>query len=314
MHYKIGIVGLGSIGKRHLNNLHDVLQNRGSTCEIDVIKKNIYLPKSEILNKKINKVIPLFDELNEYYDVIFITNPTDMHYETIKRYVNSTKHMFIEKPIFHRTDLSIKKLHLKGDSHYYVACPLRYKKVIQYLKEHVNTQLVISVRVISSSYLPEWRPERDYRDTYSASKNQGGGVVNDLIHEWDYLKFLFGPPDKVSYFKGRYSNLKIESEDIAIYIAQYPTMLAEIHLDYFGRVAQRMIEMYTDEEVIVADLLKNEIHFLKANKKVVFEEDRNDYQKAELHHFFDLIEGNINNTNSIDAAVDTLKIATRGLS
>ena len=76
-----------------------------------------------------------------------------------------------------------ERIQLKYGSTYYVACPLRYNAVIQYIKDNIDLQDVISVRSISSSYLPDWRPGVDYRKTYSAKKELGGGVSIDLIHE-----------------------------------------------------------------------------------------------------------------------------------
>ena len=84
----------------------------------------------------------------------------------------------------------------------------------------------------------------DYRTVYSARKALGGGVTIDLIHEWDYLVELFGVPEKLYNFKGTYSELEIDSDDLSVYIAKYPTLLAEVHLDYFGRGYRRSIELF----------------------------------------------------------------------
>ena len=73
-----------------------------------------------------------------------------------------------------------------------------------------------SARVICSSYLPDWRPGVDYRTVYSAHKALGGGVTIDLIHEWDYLVDLFGVPQKLYNFKGTYSDLEIDSDDLSV--------------------------------------------------------------------------------------------------
>lgn len=79
---------------------------------------------------------------------------------------------------------------------------------------------------------------------YSAHKALGGGVTIDLIHEWDYLVDLFGVPETICNIHGKYSDLEIDSDDLSIYIAQYPTLLAEVHLDYFGRTYRRSIELF----------------------------------------------------------------------
>ena len=64
----------------------------------------------------------------------------------------------------------------------------------------------------------------DYRTVYSARRAMGGGVTIDLIHEWDYLVDLFGRPQEVYNFKGTYSELEIDSDDLSVYIARWPRL------------------------------------------------------------------------------------------
>ncbi|HHY91167.1 MAG TPA: Gfo/Idh/MocA family oxidoreductase [Clostridiales bacterium] len=310
--YKIAIIGLGSIGSRHLLNLSHVLNERNISYTVDLIRSSKNKDMDENLAKFINNIYYAYEEVPDDYDVIFITNPTHLHYETIKQYVPKTRHMFIEKPVFDDANKSLADLMLKEDGIYYVACPLRYTSVIQYIKNEMDIRNVYSVRVISSSYLPDWRPHMDYRNTYSAHADQGGGVSIDLIHEWDYVQYLFGFPEKVHHLKGKFSHLEIDSDDLSIYIAQYENMLAEIHLDYFGRKTMREIQLFTADDTIVADIACNEIRFLKSGKKISFKESRDDFQRREIASFFNILEGKAENPNDIQRAVKTLKIAKEG--
>lgn len=283
--YKIGMVGLGSIGTRHLLNIVSILKERGISYTIDLIRSGIGTEPDSKVVQHINQVYYSYCFAPSDYDVIFVTNPTDLHYQTIQHFVEKTKHMFIEKPVFDKIDVSLETLHLKSDGVYYVACPLRYTDVIQYLKFKLNLSRVFCARVICSSYLPEWRPGQDYRKNYSAHKEQGGGVSIDLIHEWDYLCYLFGQPDEVLNIKGKYSNLEIDSDDLSLYIAQYPTMAIEVHLDYFGRQSIREVQLFTNDDTIIGDLINSEIRFLKRREIISFKEQRNDYQRKEISHF-----------------------------
>ena len=79
-----------------------------------------------------------------------------------------------------------------------------------------------SVRAMCSSYLPEWRPGVDWKKCYSAHADMGGGVDIDLIHEWDYLTYLFGFPHNVYSIRGQFSDVTADSCDNAIYIGEYP--------------------------------------------------------------------------------------------
>ncbi len=305
---KIGFVGLGSIAKRHIKNVVTVLNNRECSYEIDIIRSLNKENDSEI-DKFVSQYYIGYDNVPGGYDVLFITNPTEMHEETIRKFSSHTKNMFIEKPLFSSSKVEIDRLGLNQQGIYYVACPLRYKKVIQYVKEKIDLSEIIGVRAISSSYLPDWRPGQRYQDTYSARKQLGGGVGIDLIHEWDYLIYLFGPPTTVFTINSKKSNLEIDSDDIAVYIGENENQTFELHLDYYGRKLLREFEIFTNEETIKVDLVGNTIS--GGNKKIQFIEDRNDFQYREIEYFFKIILDGKENTNDIKTALTTLKI-TKG--
>ncbi|AUM97503.1 oxidoreductase [Clostridium sporogenes] len=307
--YKIGIIGLGSIGTRHLKNIVTVLKERKKSYTIDLIRSGRGKKIEEEISEDISNIFYSYDSVPKDYDIIFITNPTSLHYKTINQFVINTKHMFIEKPVFDTIDVSVNTLHLNNDSIYYVACPLRYTNVIQYIKHQINLNNVYCARSICSSYLPRWRKNQDYRNTYSAKKDQGGGVSIDLIHEWDYIYYLFGEPEQIFNIRGTFSNLEIDSDDLSLYIAKYNNKAVEIHLDYFGQKTIREIQIFTDEDTIVGDLVNSEIRYLKSNKVISFKEQRNDFQCKEIEHFFDIIEGKVINDNDISMAFRILQIA-----
>jgi predicted dehydrogenase len=310
--YKIAMIGLGSIGSRHLFNIVHELNERRCTYSIDLIRSNKEKDIDKEISRSIDNIYYSNEEVPNDYDVIFVTNPTHLHYDTVKAYASKTTHMFIEKPVFDNPNMSVEELMLYEDGIYYVACPLRYTNVIQYLKNEVNLSKVYSTRVICSSYLPEWRPGIDYRNTYSAHSEQGGGVSIDLIHEWDYIHYLFGKPEKVYNIKGKFSDLEIDSDDISIYIAKYEKMMLEVHLDYFGRKAVREIQLFTDTDTIVADIVNSEVRYLKSGQTISLKESRNDFQRREIAFFFNMIELKTQNHNDIKTAMSTLKIAKEG--
>ena len=307
--YKVCVIGVGSIAKRHIRNMAKLSEERGMRFTIDAVRRGGN--RDGIEDLPIRNVYRTVEEIGEY-DAIFITNPTEVHLTTLDQVRGKARAYFIEKPV-----TSIKNLRAaEKDPYYakefcYVACPLRYCQVIRYLRKHIPEWNICSVRAISSSYLPDWRPGVDYRQTYSARRELGGGVSIDLIHEWDYLKHLFGLPEKVVYYGGKKSTLEIDSDDIAVYLAEYPDMLVELHLDYFGRKAIREILIFTDEDTVRADLIKNQIEFLRTGEVISFDEVRDDYQKRELVHFFKIVDGR-KSDGTIKEAVQTMKL-TQGL-
>ena len=164
------------------------------------------------------------------------------------------------------------------------------------------------MRSISSSYLPEWRPGVDYRKTYSAHRDMGGGVSIDLIHEWDYLTFLFGMPEKIFSIIGKKSQLEIDSDDYAIYISEYKNMIAELHLDYFGRKTIREIQIFTKKDTIVGDIANNKIIFLNKGRTIDFCEERDDFQKREMIYFLNAISEGLVHADWFDHGLDVLRL------
>ena len=304
---KVCFIGYGSIAKRHISNLRRLFSKKKQTLIIDVLRHNKSIDKDKDVDNFFYKQL----KKDSFYDLIFITNSTSLHYETIKKYHNNAQMLFVEKPLVCYNDINkIKKLNINSNK-IYVACPLRYKKIIQYIKQNICLNDAICVRAICSSYLPRWRQGADYSKTYSAIKKLGGGVRLDLIHEWDYLYYLFGKPQNIIYKYGKFSSLKINTEDIATYIAEYKNILLELHIDYIGRIYQRKFDIYFNDEIICVDLYNNCIRFLIKDKQISFKEERDDFQTAELKHFIDIYSKKTKNDNNLNQSINTINL-TRG--
>ncbi|MBC5580637.1 Gfo/Idh/MocA family oxidoreductase [Anaerofilum sp. BX8] len=243
-------VGLGSIGTRHLKNLQARCAARGIPLQADALRSSprpLPAETAALLRQQFTES----DKLG-HYDLLFITNPTNLHFSAIRELADKADCLFIEKPIFEDGRYRLEDAGLTGKKAV-VAAPMRYCGTFLALKEELRGRRVYSARLICSSYLPDWRPGVDYRQVYSARREMGGGVTIDLIHEWDYLVDLFGFPQQSYNLKGTYSQLEIDSDDLSVYIARYPSLLAEIHLDYFGRTYRRTAEFFVQEGTITAD-------------------------------------------------------------
>lgn len=305
---KVCFVGLGSIGKRHLKNLRSVCKENNILVEVHALRSSDRKLDHEVM-QLIDKSFFSIDYIENDYDIVFITNPTSLHYDAIRDFSKKTKNMFIEKPLFSSSNFEIDSLGLNKDGVYYVAAPMRYTNVINKLRDLIDHENIYSVRCICSSYLPNWRNGVDYREVYSAKKSLGGGISLDCIHEWDYLSFLFGFPETIYNFNGKYSHLEIDSDDISIYIARYTDKLIELHLDYIGRETRREIELFTMNGTITADFIKNEIRFTDGRDKIKFENDDDEIYIRELKEFLAMIYENKENTNDIYHAYKVLKLA-----
>ncbi len=303
---KVLFVGIGSIGTRHLNNLTQLAQERGIELEIDALRSSLR-PLAPETAAKIHRQYISFDELG-HYGLAFITNPTHLHAMALSELSGKVDCFFIEKPIFESTGYNLEELGLGWEQKAYVAAPMRWCGVMLALKELMPQLHPYSARVICSSYLPDWRPGVDYRNVYSAHKDMGGGVTSDLIHEWDYLVDLFGTPQEMHNFKGTYSELELDSDDLSVYIARYPQLLVEVHLDYFGREYRRSIELFCKDGTVTADFGAGTLTLADGTVRH-YEEPVNQRYLREMEYFLNYAEkGAGESVNSPATALDVLKL------
>ena len=313
MKLNVLFIGLGSIGSRHLKNLSAICRERDIDLNITALRSDLNRTLRDGVEELLDQQLPdLGEEIIGHYDIAFVTNPTSLHADTVERLRGKAGALFVEKPIFSNdcVDADIEKI-FGHDARAYVAAPMRYSAVMMAAKEYLEAnreKRPYCARAISSSYLPDWRPGVDYRQVYSARRELGGGVTIDLIHEWDYLTFLFGKPEKVYNFKGTYSDLEINSDDLSVYIAKYPTMLAELHLDYFGRKNTRYLEVYFEDGTLRVDFINMNVEYPDGTIKH-FDDSTAEWYIREMNTFLDFVlSGAKESSNTPAEALDTLKI------
>lgn len=301
-------IGVGSIGKRHIKDFYNECQKNGIIPEIYTLRRKI-----SDLGELNNYITAQITEIgnDDKYDVVFITNPTNLHYNALLQCKGKTKYYYIEKPIFENPDYDIATLDINSENSY-VACPMRHTLTYKTLKEIVKIHKVFSVRIICSSYLPEWRKNTDYRKNYSAIKEMGGGVTLDLIHEIDYVVDLFGEPEEVYNFRGKYSDLEITSDDLSAYIMKFPNTICEVHLDYFGRKATRTCEVYTQEGTFTADFYGERIIFPDGSVKDCHVMKDEEFIN-EMHYFYQFITKKDKSINNPEQAIKTLQFSLGGI-
>jgi predicted dehydrogenase len=299
---KVLIVGLGSIAKKHIN----ALQRIYSRVEIFALRSK--KSTDEMLGVK-----NIFDFSDIPTDISFviISNPTSEHYSTVVETLKLKRPIFLEKPSFINLNQADDILKLVRESRIaiYTAFNFRFHPAIVWLKENIDSYRVLEVQAYCGSYLPSWRLGVDYRYNYSAKKELGGGVHLDLIHEIDYLIWIFGEPLKSSLFLNKVSDLEINSIDSATYILEYCSKVVSIRLNYFRKDAKRTIEVVTDESTLFIDLLKNKI--VDSNNEILFQSDEKVLETYfhQMKYFVNAITNGHLIMNDIDESTNTLKYA-----
>lgn len=245
------ICGLGSNGRRHLRNLQAL--NQRDVVLLRTGKST--LPEEELAGLPVER--NLEQALDRWYpDAVIVSNPTALHLDVAIPAAEAGCHLLLEKSISHSMEgiNELRSAVQRGGGQVLVGFQFRYHPgllaVLQLLEESTIGR-PISGHVHWGEYLPDWHPWEDYRCSYSARKELGGGVVLTLCHPFDYLRWLLGEITAVSAELSTLGDLGLQVEDTAevmLTFAQGP--LASVHLDYNQRPASHWLEIVGTEGTI----------------------------------------------------------------
>lgn len=283
------VVGYGSIGARHARLLVELGCHTAVVSRREVDFPVAYLGLAEAL-------------ATEHPDYVVIANATNQHHNTLSALslLGYTGIVLVEKPLFSNW----QEISPQPTRKVFVAYNLRFHPIIQRLKTLLEGEKILSVQAYAGQYLPDWRPASDYRTSYSASAEQGGGVIRDLSHELDYLTWLLGKWERVSAIGGHFSSLEITSDDIfALMLVTLSCPIVMLQLNYLDRLARRFVIINTANHTIEADLIKGTITIDRDCESFTTERDATYRAMHEA-----ILSGNTSNLCSLDEGVETLRL------
>lgn len=304
---KVLVIGLGSIARKHIT----ALQSLKVDAEIYALRSNL----NAVIEEGVENIYNL-DNNTIAFDFAIISNPTHLHHEFIEKLAHKGIPLFIEKPAIHSLENVDKLVKLIEDKKTitYVACNLRFHPCLTFLKSKLEKEIVRinEVNVYCGSYLPDWRPGKDFRTIYSANPAMGGGVHLDLFHELDYTGWLFGTPNKSKSTFKNVSSLNIVAIDYANYILEYNDFTANIILNYYRRKPKREIEIVFDIDTWTVDLIKNGIKN-DAGEYLFQAIDFNvkETYSLQLKYFIDCLNNKVVPMNALKESVEILKICLK---
>lgn len=298
---RILIVGLGSIGRRHLS----LARERFPEADIRVLRHQI----SNDLPGDCNGFLYELEEAILFSpQIVVIANPAPFHLPIAQIMAEKRAHLLIEKPlssslqgVAHLIDTCRKKAVVLA-----VGYNLRFLESLNELKKLLIEKIigqVLSVRCEIGQYLPLWRPELDYRKSVSAQRDLGGGVLLELSHELDYLRWIFGDVSWVNATLSQQSSLNIDVEDSAfLTLGFHPSaeghqLIGVLNLDFIRRDATRTCVVIGEKGTLRWDGVTGKIFLYKDNGdnwEEIFSgpQDRNESYRSEWKNFISAIEKN----------------------
>ncbi|HKV79244.1 MAG TPA: Gfo/Idh/MocA family oxidoreductase [Candidatus Sulfotelmatobacter sp.] len=314
--YKWLVLGCGSIGRRHIRNLLALGANR--VVAFDPRNDR----REEVRSQCAVQVFEYIEQVwQEHPQVAIIATPTSLHLPLALQAARRGCHLFIEKPVADSLaglDQLFDEVRRSGLITL-VGCNMRFHPGIaqtRRLIEEGAAGKVTSVLAQVGQYLPNWHPGEDYRQTYSARKSQGGGIVLDAIHEIDYVRWFLGEVKLVAAFCGKLSRIEVDVEDTAaILMRTHSGAIAEVHLDYVQRVYSRTCQVIGEEGSIFWDFRTEEVRWYSAvtDKWQVFPNPpgwrANQMYLDELRHFMACLEGRETPMLDVFEAAQVLEVA-----
>jgi len=311
---KVLVMGYGSIGRRHIDNLSSF-----PDIEILVCTKRHY---DSFLRKRRCKIFNSLEKsIKEKPDAAIISNVPSLHVKTAIKLANAGIHLFVEKPLSSSL-LGVKPLLdvvKKRRLVTLMGCNFRFHPCIKKIKEIISAKeigRIISVHAENGSFLPSWHPYEQYENSYASRGDLGGGVVLTCIHEIDYLYWFFGSVKEVFSITGKFSDLDIHAEDLSSILLRFQNnIIAEVHLDYFQNPHVRSCKIIGTKGTIYWDLDINAVKVYNTKKKKWIEKlklknyDYNMVYLEELNHFLKCITRKEKSINSIDEGTKILEIA-----
>ncbi|MHB9002828.1 MAG: Gfo/Idh/MocA family protein [Coriobacteriia bacterium] len=309
------VAGSGSIAARHVRNLLDL-----GVSDVVLVSGRDLSGEPAFGDSRIRtfRALP-----NNCPPVAIVATDTDRHVEVARELVAAGTHVLIEKPIAPAISPEISLLASDADSKglvVKVAYNMRFLPAIQRIRALLADGVIgqpLFARIEVGQWLPDWRPDRDYREAYSGSSVRGGGVGLDLSHEIDYMSLLLGMPARWDVARTNTGTLGLECDEIFEGIYTYETgMLCSVHLDYLERVPRRRIRLVGGAGWIECDIAGGRLSVSDGKGSWCDEApemfDLPATYTAELAAFFAEIAGQESGLATLTEAIDVLRLLESG--
>ena len=307
---KILVIGIGSIGRRHIRNIKFLFPN--STISLLSKSSNGTYDEEKLVDNIYHKIS---DVLSLSFYAIFICGPASSHIQTSLDFLKKGNNIFIEKPLSDKLANCNKFLSYAKFSKNIIQIGYQFKfhPALIKLRNEIKARKygnLVSSQIDCSSYLPKWREGRDYSKTVSASKQLGGGVTLELSHEIDYANWLFGPFDKVSAISKNTKSLKVNVDDISNINLIKKNFICSISLNFHSHFNKRFIIVNFQKASVLIDLIENKYELHEVKKKISSNIKYNYDQLFidEIKFFFNCIKKSKNSNMSLYSSFDTMNI------
>ena len=307
------IAGLGSAGRRHLRNLlalgeRDIVLYRTGRST---------LPDDELAGLPVETSLDA--ALEHKPDAVIVANPTALHLDVAVPAARAGCHLLIEKPLSHTLEGVAELEAAVGKGvRILIGFQYRFHPGLQAVRRWVHEEAVgpaLFARAHYGDYLPGWHPWEDYRSSYSARPELGGGAILTLCHPIDYLIWTLGGP-VVRWAEARLApQLDIQVESVAEIGLDFPNgVLASIHLDLIQQPADHHLEILCPDGTLRWNQADGCARLFRGGSHTAVEElrfrgfGRDDMFLEEMRHFLAVVRSEADPTCSLEDGIRSLAV------
>lgn len=311
---RVAVVGLGSIGCRHLKNLERLGVER-----LTVVRRAFGANPAFQPPPGAAVVHSAAEALSRGLDAAIICNPTSAHASTALEFLAAGAAVLVEKPISHRLDEAeqLAAEARRSGTRAGMAYVMRYHPAYCMTREMVASGKlgrVLYAKAWFEAYLPDWHPWEDYRQGYAARRELGGGALPTLDHEIDFLNWCFGEPDFAAGWTGRSGALEADADDWATLFAHYRGgVVASGAFSLCRRDRSRGFELIGEQASLSFRFETGKLELLHGAQRQTLwdgaEYDLNEAYLGMLRHYLEaLVEGRATPID-LEAGVHALRVA-----
>jgi predicted dehydrogenase len=310
---KVAVIGLGNIATRHRHNLKLLFPN----VELLVMSASGRIPKEDI--RECDGIATSIEALIQaQVELVIVASPAPFHAQHSIPFIEAGIPTLIEKPVTTSVEdaKAIKRAIELHQTPVSIGYCLRYLPSAQKLKlllEIGRIGTLYNANIEIGQYLPDWRPNKNYRDSVSAQKKLGGGALLELSHELDYAQWLLGPLHVRHSVLRTSKELGLDVEDMADILALTELgAVATIHLDFLQRKAYRKCSFVGSKGRLDWDLMLNQLTLTTATETSVLYSDsrwdKNQMYLAMIEDFIQMIEKNKHTCIEFTEAIRTVSL------
>ncbi len=310
---RVAVVGLGNIATRHRRNLKKLFPE----SILYAMSASGRIPK-ETVSDADYIVASISSIIDSKVQLVIIASPSPFHASHAIPLIKAGIPVLIEKPVSSNMAdvIALQETSKRYKTPVAVGYCLRYLPSAIEMKKLIASDLLghlYHAHIEIGQYLPDWRPNKDYRDTVSARASLGGGALLELSHELDYAKWLLGNLTLEHAILRQTKELALEVEDSAdMLFSTSKQAVIHMHLDFLQRKAHRQCRFVGSKGVLEWDLIGNEIRFISTQGiQVLYSEpkwDKNQMYMAMVTDFVAKIHQQPNQCISLSEAAQCVEL------